>query len=101
MRIQEFGKAQRGSAEWEPFMATLKARMRGEALRRRFRWVAAAALLAVGVGTLFVVSRRPPQPRAALRADIPAAEAPVFTAQRGSVLSASPGVVVVAVEDRT
>ncbi len=101
MRIQEFGKARRGEGDWAPFMASLETRMRRETLGRRMRWIAAAALLAVGVGTLFVVSRRPVQPRPALRADIPAAEAPVFTAQRGSVLSASSGVVVVVVEDRT
>lgn len=100
MRIDELRKVRRDEAEWAPFMRGLDARLKAERRSRTLVWAAAAAITAVFLGVLALLPGRP-MPAHPLRAEVPAASAPVFTPAEGTALSTPGGVLVLPVEDRT
>ena len=100
MKLEELRAARRPDGDWDPFMRTLRNRMRQERQRRAFSWVAAAALFVAVLGGLWLAPRGS-RPGPSLRADIPAISSPVFTPASGTAVAISGGTILVIPEART
>jgi hypothetical protein len=101
LKIEELRHRRRSEEEWAPFMETLRSRMRRERRARLLKRIAAGTLAASAAAALWLAQHGARvAPPGLLRADVPAAQSPLFRPQGGADV-ASGAVVVVRVEDRT